>query len=183
LLGPALLHAGTRPYVIALGAVVTALLGAGAGWFGWSSAGFVLLSLAWLVHRVAGLLARVERDSLIAMSGLTPLDRLAEWILDGMFVALCAWRSEIPKVPGVPWGIAWFPPLVLFLLLRLFHRMQAEETWTWWLSDRLLVGGALAFTSTFLPFDFVERALVIALLAAGLILADRGVEPKQGLPR
>lgn len=33
-LGPALLHAGTRPYVIALGAVITALLGTGAGWFG-----------------------------------------------------------------------------------------------------------------------------------------------------
>ncbi len=173
LLGPALLHAGTRPYIIALGAAVTALLGAGAGWFGWCGPGFAMLALAWLVHQVAGLLARVERDSLIAWSGGAPLDRLADWILDGMFITLCAWRSDIPAITGVPWGIAWFPPVVLFLLLRLFQRLQPEEAWIWWLGDRFVIGAALALSSILLPFDFVLRALVVSFLVAGLLLAGR----------
>jgi hypothetical protein len=173
MLGPALLHAGTRPYVIALAAVVIALLGSGAGWFGWCGPGFAMLALAWLVQQVAGLLARVERDSLIAWSGGAPLDQFAEWVLDGMFITLCAWRSEIPAVTGVPWGITWFPPVVLFLLLRLLRRVQPEEHWTWWLNDRFIVGAALASASLFLPFDFMVRALVISLMVAGLFLAGR----------
>ena len=172
-LGPALLHAGTRPFVIAAGAAITALLGAGAGWFGWCGPGFAMLALAWLVHEVAGLLARVERDSLITSSGGTPLDMLADWILDGIFITLCAWRSEIPAVTGVPWGIAWFPPVVLFLLLRLLRRLQPDEPWTWWLDDRFIIGSLLAMASVLLPFDFALRMLVVSLLVAGLLLAGR----------
>jgi hypothetical protein len=177
MLGPALLHAGTRPFVIALGAVVIALLGAGAGWFGWSGPGFAMLALAWLVHQVASLLARVERDSLISWSGGAPLDDLADWVLDGMFITLCAWRSEIPAVTGVPWGIAWFPPVVLFMLLRLFQRLQPEEAWIWWLGDRFLIGAMLTVSSIMLPFDFVLRVLVVTLLVAGFFLAARPDEP------
>ena len=177
MLGPALLHAGTRPYVIALGAAITALLGTGAGWFGWSGPGFAMLALAWLVHQVASLLARVERDSLISWSGGAPLDHLADWVLDGMFITLCAWRSEIPAVTGVPWGIAWFPPVVLFMLLRLFQRLQPEEAWIWWLGDRFLIGAMLTVSSIMLPFDFVLRVLVVTLLVAGFFLAARPDEP------
>jgi hypothetical protein len=182
MLGPALLHAGTRPYVIALAAVVIALLGSGAGWFGWCGPGFAMLALAWLLQQVAGLLARVERDSLIAWSGGAPLDQFAEWVLDGMFITLCAWRSEIPAVVGVPWGISWFPPVVLFLLLRLLRRLQPEEHWTWWLNDRFIVGAALACTSLFLSFDFMVRALVISLMVAGLFLAGRDEGPGSAKP-
>ena len=174
MLGPALLHAGTRPYVIALGAVITALLGTGAGWFGWCGPGFAMLALAWLVNQVAALLARVEQDSLIAWSGGAPLEHLGEWVLDGMFITLCAWRSEIPAVAGVPWGIAWFPPVVLFLLMRLLRRVQPDEIWTSWLADRFLVGALLALTSILLPFDFVLRLLVVSLMVAGLFLASGG---------
>ncbi|MFM9935210.1 MAG: hypothetical protein ACKVOL_03305 [Novosphingobium sp.] len=172
-LGPALLHAGTRPYVIALAAAITALLAAGAGWFGWPGVGFALIALAWLVQQVAGLLARVERDSLLAWSGRAPLDVAAEWGLDAVFIALCAWRSEIPAMAGVPWGIAWFPPVVLFLLLRLLGRLQTREAWTWWLSDRFVGGVLLATFSVMLPFDFALRALVVSLMVAGLVLARR----------
>lgn len=172
-LGPALLHAGTRPYVIAMAAAITALLGTGAGWFGWPGIGFALLAFAWLVQQVAGLLARVERDSLLAWSGRAPLDVAAEWGYDAAFIALCAWRSEIPAVTGVPWGIAWFPPIVLFLLLRLLRRSQPDEAWTWWLNDRFVAGSVLAMASLLLPFDFTLRALVISLMVAGLILARR----------
>lgn len=181
-LGPALLHAGTRPYVIALGAVITALLGTGAGWFGWCGPGFAMLALAWLVQQVAGLLARVERDSLIGSSGGAPLDQLADWVLDGMLITLCAWRAEIPAVVGVPWGIAWFPPVVLILLLRLLQRLQPDEDWIWWLNDRFVVGAMLALASILLPFDFVLRLLVVTLMVAGLLLAGRGEGPGSTLP-
>ncbi len=181
MLGPALLHAGTRPYVIALGAVILALLGTGAGWFGWCGPGFAMLALAWLVHQVAGLLARVERDSLIASSGAAPLDRLADLVLDGMLITLCAWRTEIPAVSGVPWGIAWFPPVVLILLLRLLQRLQPDETWIWWLNDRFLVGLALAGASVLLPFDFVLRALVVTIMVAGLFLTGRADRPESAV--
>jgi hypothetical protein len=170
-LGPALLHAGTRPYVIALAAAATALLGAGAGWFGWPSAGFVLLALAWLVQQVAGLLARVERDSLLARSGRAPLDVVAEWGLDAVFIALCAWRSDIPAITGVPWGIAWFPPVVLFLLIRLLRRLQSSEAWTWWLTDRFVAGAVLAAVSILLPFDLVLRLIVVVLMVAGMAVS------------
>ena len=140
-----------------------------------------MLALAWLVHQVAGLLARVERDSLIAWSGGAPLDRLAEWVLDGMFITLCAWRSEIPAAAGVPWGITWFPPVVLFLLVRLLRRLQPDEAWTWWLGDRFLAGCLLAASSVLLPFDFTLRALVVSLIVAGLILAGRKDGPGSSL--
>jgi formylglycine-generating enzyme required for sulfatase activity len=107
---------------------------------------------------------------------------VAEWVLDGMFITLCAWRSEIPAVTGVPWGITWFPPVVLFLLLRLLRRVQPEEHWTWWLNDRFIVGAALASASLFLPFDFMVRALVISLMVAGLFLAGRDEGPGSAKP-
>ena len=188
-LGPALLHAGTRPYVIALAAAITALLGVGAGWFGWPGVGFALLALAWLVQQVAGLLARVERDSLLAWSGRAPLDITAEWGLDAMLITVCAWRSEIPAVAGVPWGMAWYAPVVLFLLLRLLWRLQPGEAWTWWLTDRFVAGLLLAGFSVLLPFDFTLRMLVISLMVAGLILARHVGDPawgpggRQGAPK
>ena len=186
-LGPALLHAGTRPYVIVLAAAITALLGVGAGWFGWPGIGFALLALGWLVQQVAGLLARVERDSLLApsvlapsvlaWSGRAPLDIAAEWGLDAMLITVCAWRSEFPAVTGVPWGTAWFAPIVLFLLLRLLWRLQPGQNWTWWLTDRFVAGMLLAAFSVLLPFDFTLRVLVISLMVAGLILARHAGDP------
>jgi hypothetical protein len=141
-----------------------------------------MLALAWLVQQVVGLLARVERDSLIGSSGAAPLDRLAGWVLDGMLITLCAWRAEISAVAGVPWGIAWFPPVVLILLLRLLQRLQPDETWIWWLNDRFVVGAVLALASILLPFDFVLRLLVVTLMVAGLFLAGRGEGPGSTLP-
>ncbi|MBX9883509.1 MAG: hypothetical protein K2Q27_06070, partial [Novosphingobium sp.] len=120
--------------------------------------------------------------SLIGSSGGAPLDQLADWVLDGMLITLCAWRTEIPAVVGVPWGIAWFPPVVLILLLRLLQRLQPDEAWIWWLNDRFVVGAMLALASILLPFDFVLRLLVVTLMVAGLLLAGRGEGPGSTLP-
>jgi hypothetical protein len=90
---------------------------------------------------------------------------------------------------GVPWGIAWFPPVVLFLLLRLLGRLigttnspvdgqpSSGASWAWWLSDRFIAGTLLAAISLMLPFDLMLRALVVALMVGGLFAARRGEGP------
>ncbi|WP_408591153.1 hypothetical protein [Novosphingobium sp.] len=169
LVGPALLHAGTRPYVIGLAALITALLGIGLGWFGWITAGFALLGFAWLQVEVAGLLVRIEQASLLAGSSRIPAAALARYGLDIAIVALAAWRTEIPAVAGVPVGIAWFAAAVLVLLLHLLPRVLPDRAWLWYLKDRFLCAGVLAVTSAVLPFDLMVRSYVLGLVIAALV--------------
>jgi len=170
LAGPALLHAGTRPWVVALGGVVALLLGLGSGWFGWRTPGFGLLALAWTLARVAALITRIERQSLLETGKLPPTGVWFELVIDVAFVMLAAWRSEIPTVSGVamtaiwPFALMWFAPLVLMLLLHFLPRVVPERRMTWWLRDRLVLGLGLAVTSMVLPFDFCLRAAVLALI-------------------
>lgn len=171
IIGPALLHAGTRPAVIGLAAFITALLGLGLGWFGWITAGFALLGFAWLQVELAGLLLRIEQDSLLARTSRLPVAALARYGLDAAFVALAAWRTDIPKVAGVPLGVAWFAALVLVLLLHLLPRVLPDRVWLWYLKDRLLCAGVLAVSSAVLPFDFMIRCYVLGLVVAALVAA------------
>lgn len=171
--GPALLHAGTRPSIVGLAAVLVLLLGLGAGWFGYATAGFVLLGGAWFLRQCSALLGRIERDSLLAGLGTRLPDAVFGWTLDAAFVTLAAWRSDIPVVAGVPWGLAWFAPLVLFLLLRLLPAVFEHGWLGYWLADRLLVGTALALISVALPFDLAFRFVIVGLLVGHLVLALR----------
>lgn len=171
LVGPALLHAGTRPYVIGIAALITALLGLGLGWFGWITAGFVALGLAWLLIEVAGLLGRVERDSLLAGSQRLPVSAVARYGIDGAIVALAAWRAEGPPSLAMPLGRGWFAALVLMLLLHLLPRVLPQRPWLWYLQDRMLGAIVLALTSAILPYDLMLRGYGLALLVAALIMA------------
>ncbi len=164
LAGPALLHAGTRPWVVALGGLVALLLGTGAGWFGWRTPGFGLLALAWLLARVAGLMVQIERRSLLETGKVAPTGVWFELAIDGAFVMIAAWRSDIPQISGVPFGIAWFTPLVMMLLLHFLPRVVPTGAMTWWLRDRLVLGLLLAVISALLPFDFCLRAGLLGLL-------------------
>lgn len=180
--GPALLHAGTRPPIVALAAGVLGLLGGGAGWLGSSAIGFVLLGLAWVVQQMSSLLARVERDSLLASGIARHSFTLFQFLIDAGFVTLAAWRSGIPATPGVPWGIGAYAPLVLFGLLRLVPMVMNGRVWPRWLKDRLLAGGLLAFVSVFLPFDASLGIMALALLAAALIAAGLDAEKRRDRP-
>lgn len=176
LAGPALLHAGTRPWVVALGGVVALLLGLGSGW---RTPGFALLALAWTLARVGALLTRIERRSLLETGKLPPTGMWFELAIDAAFVTLAAWRSEIPAVSGVPlamiWPVAltWFAPLVLMLLLHFLPRVVPDRRMTWWLRDRLVLGLGLAATSMLLPFDFCLRAAVLALIIWAIAITPR----------
>ena len=179
LAGPALLHAGTRPWVVALGGVVALLLGLGSGWFGWRTPGFGLLALAWTLARVAALMSRIERQSLLETGKPAPTGLWFELIIDAAFVTLAAWRSEILAVPGVslalawPFALTWFAPLVMMLLLHFLPRVVPERRMTWWLCDRLVLGLGLAVTSMLLPFDFCSRSGVLALLIWAIAITPR----------
>jgi hypothetical protein len=168
--GPALLHAGTRPWVVAMGGVVALLLAIGSGWFGWRTPGFVLLAVAWVLARVATLMARIERQSLLETGKRAPTGVWFELAIDGAFVLLAIWRSELSQITGVPLGIGWFPPLIFMLLLHFLPRVVPEGRWTWWLRDRFVAGLGFAVTSALLPFDFVLRAAVLGLIVWAMVI-------------
>ena len=172
--GPALLHAGTRPWVVALGAAVALLLGMGAGWFGWRTPGFIILAVGWVLARIAALLARIERRSLLETGRQPPTGVWFAGLIDLAFVALAAWRSEIPPLSVLPYGMTWFAPLVLLLLLHLLPQVMPQGRWTWWLRDRLLAGLALAVISALLPFDFCIRLASVGLLVWAVVITGRG---------
>lgn len=168
--GPALLHAGTRPVLITLAGLILILLAAGSGWFGLRTPGFAMLALASVVFRVGGLLARIERNSLLTRGGDLAGDPRLVWLIDGALVALATWRGGGQSEPA---GMAWFVPLVLILLLHLSPRILAAGRWSWWLDDRFCAGVVLALASALLPFDFVIRGLVLALVIGALVSARR----------
>lgn len=173
LAGPALLHAGTRPWVVALGGVVALLLALGSGWFGWRTPGFVLLSVAWVLARVAALITRIERQSLLETGKQPPTGLWFELIIDAALATLAAWRSQIPAAPGVPPGIGWFAPLVLMLLLHFLPRVVPSGRMQWWLQDRMVLSLMLAATSVALPFDFCLRAGVLGLIVWVLVITPQ----------
>ncbi len=171
-IGPALLHAGTRPYIVTIASFALGVLGVGAGWFGSATIGFALLALCWLVAECAALLARVERASLLASARMAPTGAAFALLLDAGFVALCAWRSELADISGVAAALRLFAPLVLVLTLRLVPAVCAARDWTSWLSDRFLCGIGLAVLSAIGPFDAALRMVVLALLAGTLFDAS-----------
>jgi hypothetical protein len=168
--GPAVLHAGTRHFAISVGAWVAGLLGLGAAWLGSPTTGFCFLGLSWLIRRCAGLLERIERDSLILADGWFRPELVFAWALDLGLVLVSGWRSGIPDLPGVPYGAGYFAPVMLLGLVRLLPSIAQDEGWTAFLTDRLLLAGGLATASAFAAFDSVLMGAGIVLLAAGLFL-------------
>lgn len=162
-IGPALLHAGTRPVVVALGGAVALLLGMGAGWFGWRTPGFALLALAWLQGRVSSLLVRIERQSLLETVRGMSTGIWYEALIDLGLVLLMVWRSDTSRMAGVPLAVVWFAPITLMALLHYLPRVMPERPATWWLRDRLVAGFALAAASALLPFDTTLCLCTLAL--------------------
>ena len=160
-LGPALLHAGTRPWLVAVGAAVLVLFGLGLAWAGEAWAGFALLGIGWLVRRAASLLARIDRESLAEPSGWLHTELLFGWIFDLCLALVAAWRFAEDE-PGAETG-AWFAALAFVGLLRLIPRAFAPRRWAAWFDDRLIASLVLAAASLSAVFD-------LALMAGGLVL-------------
>ncbi|WP_240959690.1 hypothetical protein [Novosphingobium olei] len=167
--GPSLLHAGTRPPLLQLAALVLLLLALGAGRFGWIAGALCITGLAAGVSKIGQLLAQVERNALLASPGRLALDGPIAIALDATLVALCAWRSGLPMDAGAMSLLRWFAPVVLILLLRLLVLAAPPSRAVDWLGDRLALGLGLAVVAMFASFDVVLAGLIVALLLSSLL--------------
>ena len=180
-LGPALLHAGTRPHVVVLGAVALALIALGGAWFGFFAAGFAGLGLAWLVRRCAAILTRIHGERAWGENAWFQPESAFGVLLDLGFAAIAAWRLAAvhPVANAIVVGV--FAALVLLGLLRLLPRLFAGATWSGWLEDRLVLALALAAASLTSVFGLALMAAGLALLAFGVIAAHEA-GPATGEP-
>ncbi len=122
-----------------------------------------------MLERIAALLGRIERDSLLA-SGVAQRSVVAfHALIDTGFVVLAAWRSNLPSGGTMPWGAAAFAPLLLVLATRLLPVALPRRRWSHWLEDRMLIGTGLALTSLALPFDLTIGVAVVGLIGACLV--------------
>ncbi|WP_195908588.1 hypothetical protein [Novosphingobium sp. Gsoil 351] len=170
-MGPALLHAGTRPQVVALGAAALALLALGSAWFGFMSFAFAGLGIAWLVRRAAAILTRVHGDrALVETRWLRP-ETGFDALLDLAFATVAAWRLGEAHPVANAYLVGGFVALVLLGLLRLLPALFAEANWSGWLEDRLVLGLALAAASLSSVFGLALMAAILALLIFALAMA------------
>jgi hypothetical protein len=170
-LGPALLHAGTKPHIVALGASVLALIALGSAWFGAYAPAFAGLGIAWLVRRCAAILTRVQGGREFAETSWMRPEKGFDALLDLAFALVAAWR--VAAVHPVPFAltVGGFTALVVIGLLRLLPPLLARRRWAGWLEDRLVLALALAAASLTSVFGLALMAGAMALLGLGLIAA------------
>jgi len=176
--GPALLHAGTRPWLLGVAALILILIGLGAGWFGWIAPAFLLIAIAWLSLVAGRLLARVEAASLLSQRGRVPAESIALLLVDAGLLLLATWKGITPvdamnvaasATDGSVVAGA-FAPLVLLLLLRFLPVVLPERRWSWWLQDRFALGVLLAIAAANLPFAAFVRLSVLFLLVLAMLV-------------
>lgn len=143
-LGPSLLHAGSGWRLVALGAVAVMLLALGAGWLGYTAGALLLCAVAWTIRRAAGLLERIEHDSLHLRKSTVSSDKVLGVLLDIELIAIvflsappALWASPLTRV---------FPPLILLCFARLLPRVLLRG-WIVWLEDRALLAVLLALAA------------------------------------
>lgn len=166
--GPSLLHAGSGWGLVALGALAVMLLALGAGWLGYTGAGLLLCAVAWTLRRAAGLLERVEHDSLNLRKSRVSSEQILGWLLDIELIALVAWSTPLP-----PWesGLTRvFPPFILLCLARLLPRVLLRG-WIAWLEDRALLALLLALAAVLGVLTPAVQVLAMTLAAAALLLS------------
>lgn len=167
-LGPSLLHAGSGARLVAAGALVVMLLALGAGWFGYAAVALVLCAMGWTIRRAAGLLERVEHDSLNLRQSAISSEQMLGWLLDIEMIAvvvwsapLLAWESPVARV---------FPPFMLLCLVRLLPRVLLRG-WIVWLEDRALLALLLALAAALKLLIPAVELLAAGLVTAGLLLS------------
>lgn len=139
-LGAALLEAGGGAGAVLAAALATVGIGLGAGWFGYVVPGLALCGFAWILMVAFTLLERIQSDVAVASQRISARCLFAGWVIDAALVALSGWG--VVETPGQPWFERFFPPLILFAVLRLVPKALATR-WTAWLEDRLLVAAAI----------------------------------------
>jgi hypothetical protein len=170
--GPALMHSGSGGNAVGMLAAALLLLGGGAGWFQSTVAALMLCTSADVLRRAAGLLLRIERQSLNLPRSVLPRELLFGWAMDIALILILSW-SRPPEV-GEDAFIHAFPAIMLVAMLRLLPQIVTGR-WTAWLQDRGLICLALAFvvaTAGGMPAGLIA-ALAVALAVLGAAWPDR----------
>jgi hypothetical protein len=159
--GPALLHAGSDPGTVRLGAIALAVLGLGAGWFQLVPLGLALCAFGWIVGESADLLARIDKEGPAALP--SHYGGAFAWLMDIALIALTGWGTG--QGPIQPPHEAFFPAFMLVAMLRILPRSLGERASSW-LGDRgiLSLGLAAAVVSGF-GSEVVHASAVLAALA------------------
>jgi hypothetical protein len=166
--GPSLMHAGSGWRLVALGALAVMLLALAAGWLGYAGTALVLCSIAWTVRRAAGLLERVEHDSLKLQQSAFSSEQVLGWLLDVELVVLVVWSATQSPWESVLARV--FPPFILICLARLLPRMLLRG-WIGWLEDRALLALLLALAAALGLLVPTVQVLGMALVIAALLLS------------
>jgi hypothetical protein len=166
--GPSLMHSGSGWRFVALGALAVMLLALAAGWLGYAGVALALCAVAWTVRRAAGLLERVEHDSLKLQQSAISSEQVLGWLLDIELIVLVVWSA-----PLLPWESVLarvFPPFILVCLTRLLPRLLLRG-WIAWLDDRALLALLLALAAAFGILVPTVQVLGMVLVIAALLLS------------
>lgn len=170
--GPALMHSGSGGNAVGILATALLLLGGGAGWFQSTVTALMLCTSADVLRRAAGLLLRIERQSLNLPRSVLPRDLLFGWAMDITLILILSW-SRPPGI-GEDSFIHAFPAIMLVAMLRLLPQIVTGR-WTAWLQDRGLICLFLAFViaaADGMPAGLIA-ALAVTLAVLGAAWPDR----------
>lgn len=166
--GPSLLHAGSSGRLVALSALLTLMMALGAGWFGYAAIGLTLCAVAWTIRNAAGLLQRVEHDTLNTPPSIVYGEQIAGWLVDITLVLVVVWSASLP-----PWESFLeraFPSFMLVAMVRLLPRLLLRG-WTAWLEDRALLALLLALAALVDVLSPAVTLLAVGLAVAGVLLS------------
>ena len=167
-LGPSLLHAGSGWKLVTIGAVAMMLLALVAGWFGFAGSALIVCAVAWIIRRAAGLLERIEDDSLKLRRSAASADRTLSLALDAVLVTVLVWN--VAPLPGESVLARVFAPAMLVFLVRLLPRVLLRG-WTGWLEDRALLALLLALAVALDVLAPAVQVFAMALALAALLLS------------
>jgi hypothetical protein len=174
-LGPALLHAGSGNGIVAAAAAVMALSALVAGAIHLVATGFVLAAIGWLLLCAAGLLARIERETLHLPSHRILRGRIFAWTTDAVLAVLMVQSVNLPA--GLNLAERAFAPVMLLGMCRLAPQSLPQK-WGRWLQDRGVLALILAGFGAAGVLGPGIDATAVVLLAAGFYGARaRIVEP------
>lgn len=165
--GPALLHAGSNGRVLALSAVLLTAIAAGFGWFEFYATALGLCTPAWLLHRAANIIEKIQCEALGKRPGFLAGEAPFNWLLDAVIGVLLL--AAIPFVPGETWWDRAFTPFMLFGLLQLVPRIIGGR-WADWLTDRMLLALLLCGLSLGQVLQFGVPGLACLLLLAAVFV-------------
>lgn len=168
--GAALLHGGSGGRWLALASYVLLAIAGGAGWYGWSATALGICAPAWLLHRSASIIERIQSEALGRRMGLLASELPFNWLFDTVIGGLLLFAT--PYIPGESIWQRSIAPFMLFGMLCLFSRALPGR-WTPWLGDRLLLAlllCGLALASLLAPG---VPALAALLLLGGIYATHR----------